>query len=289
MELKDYLNMGYEEQRANLDLSKLSNQDLIKALQENEDSDAIKQIISELEHRTDRQQQKDAVLSGVEKGLSTADSIDGTGVEEKAKPRYVKTKTLSYSALIVMILFGIGFVIYHKINEYKPVKELSIALTLEDGRFYVYSVVEKAKEKRDSYGTRLECRYFGDEYNSSVSDTLWGNVWPQRVLEMGSVFFGMMTTWDYYPKNDYGIQLPQVLQSVYHSKRSGNPIIDGYIPEVKLQITERMYLEFAVTDKRLSLIVDEDVIDGKTITSETDGLLNAVWTEKALEFLEGYN
>lgn len=289
MELKDYLNMGYEEQGAYLDLSKLSNQDLEKALQETEDFDTIKQIISELERRTDRQQQKDAVLSMVEKGQPAIDSMNDSGVEEKAKPRYVKTKTISYFALIVTILLGLGFVIYHKIYDFKPVKELSIALTLENGHFSVYTVVEKNKDKMDVYDTRLECRYFGEEHSSSVSDTLWGNVWPQRVLEMGSVFFGMMTTWDYYPKNEYGIQLPQVLHGVYQSKRSGKPIVDGYIPDVKLEFTERMYLEYAVTDKRLSLIVDEEVIDGKTITSETDGLLNAVWAEKALEFLEGYD
>ncbi|MCK9335849.1 MAG: hypothetical protein M0Q99_11130 [Candidatus Cloacimonetes bacterium] len=66
MELKDYLNMGYDEQLTNLDISKFSVQELEKALQETEDLDTIKQIIRELEHRTEKK--SEMIVPGVVPG-----------------------------------------------------------------------------------------------------------------------------------------------------------------------------------------------------------------------------
>ncbi|HRY83890.1 MAG TPA: hypothetical protein P5533_04570 [Candidatus Cloacimonadota bacterium] len=193
-----------------------------------------------------------------------------------------------FVGLFVIIVALIGYQGYVIIKESKPKKELAIYMQLDDGLFFVHAVVEKEKWFSELYSNRLECGYFSNDHDISIQDTLKGNVWPARVLELESVFFGIMTDWSYFPKTQYGVLLPSELQEVYRSNRPGHPDINGYMPVVMLQLTNKVVLEYSVQDKVLSLFADNELIDKRIIGAEFDAIQNAHTTESAVEFLRHY-
>lgn len=189
--------------------------------------------------------------------------------------------------LIIAFLIAISAIGYFLCRhyEYKPKDKLAVYLSMEDGNFSIEAVIQKQKGKGSHYSKHLECRYFGKVKKTPVLDTLYDDLWSSRVLELASVFFGIISKWNYYPKNDYGLQLPVELQGVYNSNRLGKPIQEGYIPEIQLRVTERLALWYVVHGQKLYLLKDNEIVDKMDVSTETEAILNAAWCEEAVAFL----
>lgn len=189
-------------------------------------------------------------------------------------------------SLIAIVLSGALFGLYMVRKELTPKKELAVYVQMDNGLFAVNAVAYKNEWSDRYFSNRLECMYIPSSDSPAILDTLYGNVLPARVLELGTVFFGVMTSWDYYPKSQYGVLLPEVLRDVYYSSRSGRPVVEGYVPTIKLQVAGSMALEYDLPAKLLSLYYNNDRIDGVLVVDEVTGIINTKQIERAINLIK---